>query len=114
MADVILEVTIPDAAITRVTNAFTTIADTHLEIHARGSRDPEAVDPEFEFSGKWDFRIDPQAGGETMKQFGERVLRSLGLAVIKMVDLSEDTIRHADAVAAVDPPASDVSDDVLE
>ena len=108
MADVILEVTIPDAATTKVLNAFTAIADTHLEIHARGSGDPET-----EFRGKWDFRIDPQAGGETAKDFGERVLRSLGLAVVKMVDLAEDTIRHADAVAAVDPPASDVSDDVL-
>jgi len=110
---VILEVPVPDAAVTQVMGAFTTIVDTHMTLSARGSRDPEAADPEFEFSGKWDFRIDPQEAGENDKQFGERVLRSLGLAVVKMVDLSEDTIRHADAVAAVDPPASDVSDDVL-
>ena len=108
MADVILETTVPDAAVTRVLNAFTTITDCHMEISARGHGDPDN-----EFDGRWDFSIEPQAEGENSKAFGERVLRSLGLAVVKMVDKAEDTVRYRDAVAAVAPPESDVPDDVL-
>ena len=109
MPDVILEVTVPDAAVTKVLDAFTTIADCHMEISARGHGDPVN-----EFDGRWDFSIDPQAEGENSKAFGERVLRSLGLAVVKMVDKAEDTIRYRDQIAAVVPPESDVPDNILE
>ena len=103
MADVILTITIPDAMVTRTLDAFNTITDTHMTIEAR--RD--------DFDGRWDFHILPKDTGETNKQFGQRVLRELGKAVINMVDKAEDETRYRTEVAAVVPPVSDVPEDVL-
>jgi len=108
MADVQLTITIPDAYVTRAVNAFTTITDTHMTIEARGHGDPEN-----EFNGRWDFSIEPKGDTETMKEFGERVFRSLGLAIINMVDKAEDETRFRTEVQAIVPPASDVPEDIL-
>ncbi len=80
-----------------------------MTIEARGS----SPDPANDFNARWDFRIAPQQPGETAKQFGQRVLRELGKAVIKMVNKAEDETRYRTQVAAVVPPASDVPDNVL-
>ena len=110
MADIILEVTVPNQWTTRVMEAFTTIADTHLTIESRGSQNmPDGSD----FDGRWDFRIEPQMVGETAVQFGERVLRELGKAVVNMVDKAEDEVRYRSEISAINPPASDVPNDVL-
>ena len=109
MPDVILNITIPDAMTARTLAAFTKIANTHMTIEARGSN----PDPSKDFNARWDFRIAPKDTGETNKQFGQRVLRELGKAVIKMVDKAEDDIRYRTQVAAVVPPASDVPEGVL-
>lgn len=109
MADVILNITIPDAYITRALNAFATIVDTHMTIEARGF----ASEPQDEFNGRWDFIIAPKGVGETNKEFGERVLRELGKAVINMVDKAEDETRYRNEVATVAPPESDVPNDIL-
>ena len=58
-------------------------------------------------------RIAEKGGGETNKQFGERVLRELGKAIVHLVDKAEDDIRYRTEISAVDPPVSDVPDDVL-
>ena len=50
---------------------------------------------------------------ETNKEFGERVLRELGKAVVNMVDKAEDMNRYKTEVAAIEPPVSDVPSDVL-
>lgn len=92
----------------KVLDAFNTIADTHLTIESRGHN----PDPNLEFNGHWDFRIDPK-GAETNKQFGERVLRELGKAIVNMVDKAEDEVRYRNEIAAVTPPESDVSEDIL-
>ena len=110
MADVILTIAVPDAMVTRTLNAFNAIADTHITIEARGSQDmPDGSDS----NGHWDFRITPKAAEETHKQFGERVLRELGKAVINMVDKAEDDVRYKTEVAAIALPASDVPDNIL-
>ena len=108
MADVTLEITVPDAWVTRVLNAFNTIAETHMTIEARGSGSPET-----EFDGRWDFRIAVKGPAENNKQFGERVLRELGKAVVNMVDKQEDELRYRTEIAAVVPPVSDVPDGML-
>jgi len=108
MADVTLEITVPDAWVTRVLNAFNTIADTHMTIGARGSGVPDT-----EFDGRWDFRIAVKDPAENNKQFGQRVLRELGKAVVNMVDVAEDNVRYRTEVGAITPPASDVPEDVL-
>ncbi len=109
MADVVLNVTVPDAWIVRILNAFNTITDTHMSIEARG----HAPNSEDEFDGRWDFRIEDKQLTETNKQFGERVLRELGKAVIHMVDKAEDDVRYRNEVTAIIPPSSDVPDDIL-
>jgi len=109
MADVILNVTIPEAVIPRVLNAFTKIADTHMTIEARGS----SPDPANDFDARWDFRIAAKGATETNKDFGQRVLRELGKAVVNMVDKQEDELRYRTQVAAVVPPASDIPDNIL-
>ena len=108
MADVNVTITIPDAWVTKVLAAFNTIADTHMTIEARGSGDPAT-----EFDGRWDFWIAPKGPGETNIQFGQRVLRELGKAVVSMVDKAEDDVRYRTEIAAVVPPASDVPTDIL-
>ena len=109
MADVILNITVPDVWVTRVLNAFNIITDTYISIEAKG----HAPDPDDEFDGRWDFRIEDKQLTETNKQFGERVLRELGKAVVHMVDKAEDDVRYRTEVAAITPPASDVPDDIL-
>jgi len=106
MADVILNITVPDAWIVKVLDAFNTITDTHMSIEAGGN-------PENEFDGRWDFRIQTKQPAETNKQFGERVLRELGKAVVHMVDKAEDDVRYRNEVAAIEPPSSDVPEDIL-
>ena len=109
MADVILNIIVPDMWIIRVLNAFNTITDTHMVIEARS----HTPDPADEFDGHWDFRIQDKQPIETNKQFGERVLRELGKAVVHMVDKAEDDVRYRAEVAAITPSISDVPDDIL-
>ena len=109
MADVTLNIIVPDAWVIKVLDAFNKIADTHISIEARG----HAPNPEDDFNGRWDFRIINKQPTETNKQFGERVLRELGKAVVHMVDKAEDYTRYRNEVAAITPPASDVSDNIL-
>ena len=109
MADVILNTTVPDAWAVKVLDAFNIIANTHMMIEAKG----HASSPEDEFDGHWDFRIEDKQPAETNKQFGERVLRELGKAVVHMVDKAEDDIRYRGEVAAITPPSSDVPDNIL-
>ena len=108
MADVVLNITIPDAYVLRTLAAFNTIVDTHITIEARGHGDPKN-----EFNGHMDFTIQPNQAGETNKQFGERVFRSLGLAVIKMVEKEADEDRYRTAVATIPPPTEKVPTDIL-
>ena len=109
MADVTLEITVPNAWVVRVLNVFNAITDINMSIEARGG----APNPENEFDGRWDFRIKDKQSAETNKQFGERVLRELGKAVVHMVDKAEDYTRYRTEVAAITPPVSDVPDNIL-
>ena len=109
MADVILNITVPEAWVPRVLDAFNTIADTQMQIEARG----HAPDPVDEFDGRWNFTIPSKQTGEDNKQFGERVLRELGIAVVNMVDVAEDEVRYRNEVSTITPPISDVPDGIL-
>lgn len=109
MSDVVLENRIREANQPRVLNAFNTITDTHMTLEATG----HAPDPANEFNGRWDFRIPSKQPAETNKQFGERVLRELGKAIVHMVDKAEDVVRYRNEVAAITLPVSDVPDDIL-
>jgi len=106
MADILLEVTIPDAHTTTVLAAFDAIAGNRMTI--------ENSDPPVGSHGHFEFSIDPKVdGGETDKQFGERVTRELIKSIIKMVDKSEDETRYRTDIAAVSPAAEDVDEGVV-
>jgi hypothetical protein len=109
MADVILNITVPDAWVTKVLNAFNTITDTHMTVSSRGSNPNPALD----FDGHWDFRITDKVVSEDNKEFGERVSREILKAVVNMVDKAEDSVRYKTEVAAIVAPASDVDPDIL-
>ena len=104
MADIPLEVIVPDAWTTKVLDAFNTIADKQMTLFAKVNGAG---------FGHWNFVISVKDVGETNKQFGERVLRELGIAVINLVDKTEDNDRYDAEVAAISPAISDVPDDVL-
>ena len=106
MANIILNVMVPNKWVTKVLDAFNTITDTHITIEARGN-------PEDEFDGHWNFRIEKKLSTENNKQFGERVLRELGKAVVHMVDKAEDDVRYRNEISAIVSPSSDVPEDIL-
>ena len=111
MPDVTLSITIPDAHTTRVLDAFTKVAGAHIEIMAHGDGDsPE----DHERFGHWSFTIDPKGVAETQIEFGERVLRTLGIAVLRLVDYAEDQDRYRAAVATIPSADQDVPDNILE
>ena len=68
---------------------------------------------DIDYTARWNFSIDPKADGENNIEFGERFLKELGIASLRMVDLKEDTDRYKAEVDALTPPASDVPDDIL-
>jgi len=109
VADVNLEITVPDAWTSRVLAAFTAITNTHIQIISHGS----SVD-HIDFHGKIDFKIDEQQPGETAKQFGERVLRDFGKHIVKLVELAADEVRYDEDVADVNPPTENVPEDILQ
>lgn len=104
MADIVLNITIPEEHQQRVIDAFTLASGKGLQL----SVCHDVVD------GRWNFVIDPKQPDETMKEFGERFLKGLGIAVIRLVDLCEDTQRYRTEIADIDQPSQDVPDDVLE
>jgi len=50
---------------------------------------------------------------ETQIEFGERVLRTLGIAVLRLVDYAEDQDRYQTEVSAITPAAQDVPDNIF-
>ena len=101
-----LTITIPDAYQARVINAFTEIGGANIEIRADKHHSNYMAD--------WRFTLADKDAGESIKQYGERVLRELGKAVVNLVDKAEDEQRYRDEVAGIVPPVSDVPDNVLE
>jgi hypothetical protein len=104
MADITLNVTVPDMWVTRTLNAFNAVAGKDICIYTAGQGANEA---------KWVFSIEPKKPSENNKDFGERVVRELGKAVINMVDLDEDELRRIAELNLVAPATSDVPDDIL-
>ena len=105
MADVTLEITIPEEYTEYVLEAITALAGTNMSI--------EIHNTSTNLNGSWNFTIAPQ-GSETAKQFGERFLRKLGIAAIKLYDYVEDNERYRGEVSNITPPTQDVPDNILE
>lgn len=109
MADVILNITIPDAYVAKVIDAFTKVAGMEMRIEAQ----KHTPDISERFNGHWQFTISPKGTSESLKDFGERCFRELGKAIINMVDKAEDEQRYRNEISAIIPPESDVPEDIL-
>ena len=106
MADVTVQLTIPEAAVPKVTDAFTKLSG------ARISLDADKMVNDTMFNGRWDFTVAPQ-GAETTKQFAVRFILELIKASVKLVDYAEDRDRYSAEVASITPPAQDVPDNII-
>ena len=108
MPDITLENIVREAQQPRVIDAFTKITGARIEMMANRHTQTE------NFNANWSFEIAPQGESENAKQFAERVLRTLGIAVLRMVDYAEDTDRYRAAVATIPSADQDVPDNILE
>lgn len=104
MADINLTITIPEEYQETVADAFALASGKPMELSCHGTN----------YDSSWQFNIAPKDGSETMKEFGERFLKELGKAVIRLVDLKEDYDRYTSEINAIDPPEQDVPEDILE
>jgi len=103
--DVELTITIPDAYVARAIDAFSGVAGARIDMNAHN--------PETNFNANWTFAIEPKDGAETLKDFGQRFMKELGLAVIRLWDYAEDQDRYRTAVNLIPSAAQDVPDDLL-
>ena len=111
MPDVDLSLKIPDAYVSRAIEAFNGLAGKRIELMAHG----DGGSPENpNFNGNWSFTIAPKGESENLKQFGERFLRELGIAALRLWDYAEDQDRYRGEVALITPASQDVPDDAIE
>ena len=107
MADVTLNIVIPDAHTTRVLDAFTKAADARIDMSAHKSTETK------EFNANWNYSYAEQGDTETAKQFAVRVIIEQIKALVRMVDYAEDQDRYRTAVAAIPPAVQDVPEDIV-
>jgi hypothetical protein len=106
MADVILENTIPDAHVSTVTDAFLAIGGAMIRLEI------DKHDPELR--AETTIVLEAKDESESLKDYGERVLRTLGLMAVKAYDkFLDERDRYRPAVEAVAPPADDVDDNAI-
>ena len=110
MADIVLETTIPDAWQAPVIEAFLELGGKRIEIRV------ESMDGSH-YRSDWiikDGNFPEKNGGESLVQYGERVLRELGKAVVFAHDKKKDDDRVKGEYAAIVPAANDLPDDVIQ
>lgn len=107
MADVTLQITIPDAHTDRVLSAFNKASGARIDMNAHKSTETA------EFNANWNFTIEPQGGAETAKQFAVRFILEQIKAVVKMVDYAEDQDRYRTEVSAITPATQDVPEEIV-
>ena len=104
MPDVTLENVVREANQQGLADAFNGLAGKRIEMMAHGE----------DFNGNWSFTIAPKGESESLKQFGERFLRELGIAALRLWDYAEDQDRYRGEVALITPASQDVPDDAIE
>lgn len=105
-----IEITLPENHSTCWMCALTALTDTHITISAQGHNDQSDGS---DFSGRWDFHIDPQAENETDAQFATRFTKQLLLSTIRMTNAATDQQRYNSEVAAIEPANGVIPDDYI-
>lgn len=103
MADVLLQITIPEIHTARVLAAINTLAGKYLMF--------ETDSPDWR--GRISYSYSAKGAGETNRDFATRAIRETIKAMVRMVDLAEDEERYRAAIATVPPPVQDVPDDII-
>ena len=107
MADITLNIVIPDAHTQRVLDAFTKAAGARIELMAHKSTETK------EFNANWNYSYAEQGDTETAKQFAVRVITEQIKALVRMVDYAEDQDRYRTAVSAIPKAEQDVPDNII-
>ena len=107
MADVTLQITIPEAHTGTVLDALNKTSGASLSISAQKFTENKVFDSE------WRFMYEPKGATETNKQFSVRAILELVKALVKMVDYAEDQDRYRTAVTAIPQAEQDVPDDII-
>jgi len=103
-------ITVPDAYTVQVLNAMKTLSGTHMALEARGS----SPNPEDDFDGRMDFRIEPKGANETDLQFAQRFTRSLLVVSVKVVKQHEEQERYREEISKIAHPNVNVPDEVIQ
>jgi len=109
-AAVQMTITVPDQYTAVVLSAMNQLSGTHMTLEARGS----SPNPEDDFDGRADFRINPKDPNETNLEFAERFTRSLLVASVKVVKQHEEHERYREEVSKITPPDNTIPDGVVE
>lgn len=104
MADVVLQLTIPDANVERILTALNKLAGKPLSI--------EATDSDW-WRGIWQYSFEPKTVDETNKDFAVRVIKENIKAMVRMVEYAQDVERYKTIVATVSPPTQTVPDNII-
>lgn len=104
MADIEITLTIPDAYVSQAIDSFIFVGGSHMRLEMN------KTDGTF---GDIDFVIQERQEGETLLQYGKRVFRTLGKAVLDMVDKEEDRSRYNSEINAIVLPHSDVDEEII-
>lgn len=103
MADIILQIIIPEVSVTKVLNTFKKITGTKLII----------ISHDDDFEKHWNFIIPPKDVSETDKDFVKRIFKEMGNAILNMVSYAEDELRYKAEIATIVPPTPKVFDNTL-
>lgn len=105
MADITLNIIIPDAQLTRVVEYLNKLPGSmmKIEIDKHNTLRAEA----------WLREPIPDKGTDSYKVYGEKIFRRIGLMLFDALDISEDEIRYHSEVSTIIPPSSDVPEDIL-
>ena len=104
MADIILNITIPEEHTIKVLQTLTLLAGKQLRLEAFLSSSSLV---------EWGFKFLPRGDTEPAKDFGERVIREFLKAAVKMVDYAEDRTRYDLEVSQIPPASQDVPEDIF-
>jgi hypothetical protein len=100
MADVTLNVTIPDAHVATVLRMLNGLADKDLFLRSNG-----VIEWKFNFIGK--------QSGETNKAFAERYIKQFIRASVRLNEYKLDAKRHEMETLAITKPAQNVPDEIV-
>ena len=101
MADITLQLTIPDQYITRVLNAFETLADKDIIVVVESEK------------AQFSYNYESKQQGETNRDFADRAIKECIRSIVRVADYIIDKERYDAEVTNISPAGQDVPDDII-